>query len=311
MAMIFITPVEITPGATGWQDADLSAYLSAGASGAILHFVNTTATAYAVGWRKNGSADNRTQTIGYTAGGTHFWCTCGVDGNRILELNVGHITNVDVYLVGYFGSESVFFTNAIDKSIARDSTYHDVDISADTGSDTAIGAFLEVIATNGAFSVRKNGSTDNFGYKQQYQHGGVVVGVDGSEIFEAMLVNSGDYIYLNGYMKSGAVFNTNATNMSLGSTGAWTDLSALPEGALGCFMECLPASGSWADNLYGLRKNGSVENIYANIGCHPYAIVECDENWIIEGKIASTDVKFYLTGYPTPVPSTTFVSWIG
>ena len=47
---------------------------------------------------------------------------------------------------------------------------------------------------------------------------------------------------------------------------------------------------------YGLREDGSAEDIYRDAYWHPWAIVKC-ANLIIEGKIESTDVDFFLVGY--------------
>ncbi len=292
-AVGWITPVDITPATSGaWVDADVSAYIPTTATGVMLHINNSTA-AYAVGFRKNGSTDNRINSL---RADEHMWMAIGVDNNQILELYLDNITYTKVYLVGYFTDEAVFFTNAVDKSLSVTSTWTDIDISADTGTDTAVGAIFEVIhASNGYrwYDLRKNGSTDNFssGSNDVKSHNGAIVGVDANEICEGIIENTDVDFYLVGYMTKDVSFNTNATDMSLSTTGAWTDLSALPTGATGAFFN-VPLGA----DAYGLRQNGSSENI-VNGYPHGWSMVAADSNGLIEGYSTNGLVKFYLVGY--------------
>lgn len=293
----FITPVEITPGSAGaWTDADVSASIPAGATGVILHFVNTHATTvYTLGARKNGSTDNRIPNLDAT---THCWGAIGVDGNRILELYVEDTTNIDVYLVGYFQAESVFFTNAVDKSLSATATWTDIDISADTSTDTALQAIFEIKSTAlYYFGLRQNGSTDARIAAVSFHDGfGVIIGVDGSEICEGYIQNAGVDFFLVGYIISDVTNITNATNLSLAGTAEWTDLTALPAGAVGGWIEVISPGANYN---YGLRENGSAEDIYRGASRHCWGLVECDGSRLIEGEIANTAVDFFLVGYPT------------
>ena len=298
MSMEFISPVEITPGtANAWTDADVSGNVPAGATGVILHFsFDDTSSNYACGWRKNGSTDNRTTIVWKES---HFWCACGIDASRILELYVGNTTAVDVWLVGYTTSDSVFFTNAPDKSLSTTGSWVDIDISSDTGADTAIGAFFEIIQVNygslDKWGFRKNGSSDSR-IDGAGKHCGAVIGVDGSEICEGQVNNTNSDFFLTGYLKSGATFNTNATDLSLSTTGSYIDLDALPSGATGGFIEVMQTNFT---TFHALRKNGSSEDIYycAAGDFHSFGMVECDDSQLIEGKISITDNDFYLVGY--------------
>jgi hypothetical protein len=121
--------------------------------------------------------------------------------------------------------------------------------------------------------------------------------VDENEICEGYNIADSISFKLIGYVKSGATFNVNATDLSLVGTGAWTDLTTLPLDATGAFIEVTnsPDSGTY----YGLRKNGEAENIYYGNGRHVWGVVEADTQ-IVEGEIASTDTDFWLIGYSTP-----------
>lgn len=288
-----ITPVEITPGsASAWVDADLSALISSGATGISLHIENSGAD-LAVGFRKNGSTDNRIQSV--VAGG-HFFAQIGVDGSRIVELYVGSTTSVSIWLTGYYESEAVFLDNGVDKSTATTGSWVDVVISSDTGADTAIVAFVEIVRTGiHDVGLRKNGSTDNRVVSPGL-HGFGVVGVDGSEIFEQQISNAALDIFLVGYVKSGAVFYDNGIDRSLSTTGAWTDLAALPSGAVAGIYESIGSSSVANDT--GLRKNGSSEAIIWILR-HNWPIVECDASQLVEMWIETTAVDIFELGYFT------------
>lgn len=298
MSLTWITPVEVTPGSTGWQDADLSSHIAAGATGVILHAVNTDAsTGYAFGCRKNGSTDDRAQNLSTNH---HFWAACGVDANRICEINVSSTSSIDVYLVGYFGADAVFNTNAVDKSLSSTGSWQDIDLNVNDG---AIGAIIEVYSTgtNLAYGLRKNGSTDARTNNARANTTFAFIGVDANEVLEGYIGNAAVDFYVTGYIKSDATFNTNATDLSLGSTGEYADLSALPSGATGGFIEVVCSSAY----RYALRKNGTTEDVYQRVRYHNWAAVECDTNRVIEGKIENAGVDFFLVGYTTAASGST------
>ena len=77
--MEFITPVEISQDSESWTDVDVSAHIPSGATGVILHVQNVGGSQIAVGFRKNGSTDDRTTTLYHDS--SHMWCAIGVDTN--------------------------------------------------------------------------------------------------------------------------------------------------------------------------------------------------------------------------------------
>jgi hypothetical protein len=290
--MTFITPVEVSPSTTGsFVDVDVSAHIPSGSTGVLLHLVNTSAgTSPRCDVRKNGSTDDRG---GFMDADSHSWIAIGVDGSRIFEAYIGS-TDIDIYVVGYFGSEAVFFTNAVQKTLGSTGSFLDIDISGDTGGDTAVAAILALrdSSSTRTWVIRKNGSTDSR-VKFTRSFTGAMIGVDGSEIFEAQVANTATIFHLLGYMKSGVTMNTNATDISLGGTGSWTDLTALPAGSSGGIIEVI----STGVQAYGLRKNGSAENIVKNVEEHTFGFVEADGSLLIEGQISNTSVDFFLVGY--------------
>lgn len=305
MAQTFfpIDPVEVTPGTAGsWQDVDVSSYVPSGATEVILHIVNKSLSAgYALGLRKNGSTDNRTNDM---TRDNHLGAAIGIDNNRIFEAYVGNTTNIDIHLVGYTMSGVTFFTNAYGKSLSTTGSWTDIDCG--TEAPNAIGLIWEVVVTDTSvydYGFRKNGSSDNR-IADAYIHSafGAVIGCDTNQICEGYIGNTAVDFYLVGYITDGCTFNTNATDLSLNTTGSWLDLSALPSGADMGFIEVHNDTSTGYD--YGLRKNGSSENIYYRVVFHCWGIVQCDSSQIIEGKIANTAVDFFVVGYSTAVTIT-------
>ncbi len=283
---------------TDWQDVDVSAHIPAGSTGALLHCVNTgTVYSYYLGLRKNGSTDDRNEAIYQD---THSWAAIGVDASRIFEARIygpagSNPTDVILYLVGYTKAGVTFFTNAYDKSLGVTGSWQGIDCS--TEAPNAIGLIFEVRTTDvGAvwpnFGLRKNGSTDNR-TNGTWQHNtfGVIVGCDNSQIVGGYISNTIVDFFLVGYITDGATFNTNATDVSLSSTGSWIDLSALPTNSGVALIEVV------GNVKFGLRKNGSAEDIYHWSVYHPWAFVECDSTCLIEGKISTTAGDFFLVGY--------------
>jgi len=286
-----ITPVEVTPGtASAWTDVDVSSYAPDGATGVILHIVNTSGTNYALGIRKNGSSDDRYRSLFLNS---HLWAATGVDADRIFEAYVQSTSYIDIYLVGYTMSGVTFFTNAYDKSLATINEWTDIDCSAE--APDAIGLIFEGYSGAGKYvGFRKNGSSDDrTGYS--YYRLWTMIGCDASQVCEGYTSYTNYDFFLIGYITDGCTFNTNATDVSLGSTGSWQDLPALPADSIMGFIEVNASVG--AD--YGLRKNGSSEEIYLMAAYHPWAFVECDASYIIEGKIADTGIDFFVVGYAT------------
>lgn len=299
MAQTFypITPVEVTPGSVNWQDVDVSAHIPEGATGVILHVVNTSpSAAYALGLRKNGSSDNRTTSFTNT---THCWAMIGVDASRIFEAYVGQTTSQDIYLVGYTMSGVTFATNATDKSLGDTGSWEEIDCS--TPAPDAIGLIFEITSAWKQMGLRKNGSSDDrYKYTTNHNCFSAVIGCDDSQICEGKISSTDVDFWLVGYITDGVTFNLNATDLSLGTAVQWLDLTALPDESPAMAIIEVASTAGYA---YGLRKDGSEEDIYRHCWAHAWGIIEPD-SLIIEGKIQNLVMDFFLVGYATAVTIT-------
>jgi hypothetical protein len=295
----FINVVEITPLTAGsWQTVDISSYIPEGvvASGVMLRWSASTAGNYTTGWRKKGSTDNRVQVLG---AGTQVGAFIGCNTSNQFEYYVGD-NRQRLFLVGYFGDEAVFFTNGLNKTPGSSNAWTDVNISDDTGDDVAIAAIFEFVPTSSdstysRASFRPNGASFDYFDYFSCNHGGFITGLDANEICE-LKVYSTTYtkIYLVGYLKDGVVMNTSPTDKSLASSGSYIDLAALPVGATGGFIYVKPSSYGF---YFALRTNGSTFDLYAKCDRATFIPVGCDENRLIEGKISTTSVDFFLYGH--------------
>ena len=290
----FLDPiVTITPASGSWQDVDVSAHCPAGTTGVAICVTSTTIAARDIGWRKKGSADDRYSTM---QAQSFMWAACGVDANRVLQLYVG--ASVAVYLIGYFGGEAVFFTNAVDKSLGVTGSWQTVDVSGDVAAgDVAQLAFLDVrgLSTD-AFGVRKKGSGDNW-RSQSTGSRGAFVGCDANNQFECYIGNVSVDIFLNGYLRAGATMAINASVVTPAGAGAYEDLPALPAGTLAGVYQVYSTSTGTKN---ALRMKGAAHDVYLNTYRLVWGIAKCDANRVVEAKVSSTaDAAILLLGYIT------------
>lgn len=301
--MIPVARTDISP-AVGmpYKDVDVTAHLGGDAgsvAGVMLEIINTVGTAYAWGVRKNGSGDTFEGDL-YKSG--HTWAAIGIDAGDIFEAYIENAA-IKIYIVGYIlNTEGGFLVNGVDKTVARDAGWHDMDISGDTGGDTAICAFFLVEGTLGQnYGFRKNGSGDN--RKQQIYlaanlHGGMM-SVDGGEILEGF-INGGAaiFFYLVGWLTANMLDWANAKDYQTAPVAQWneTDFSAdIPEGYDGAFCHFFPTTSS--HRISGIRKLGSAFNNAYDAYFHAYLWVEIDGDRKAEQKIDVLDMDLWLWGY--------------
>jgi len=297
----WIEPVECSPGSTGtWIDVDLDSYvggLGADVTGVLLYLWNSNGggTLWNFGVRKNGSTDNRHDDIDRNR---QCYAAVGVDANHIFECYIESTSYCEVYIVGYTTTGVSFFTNAYDKSLGTTGAWTDIDCSSECPD--AVGLIFEQKGSgtycNGG--MRKNGSTDNrISRIKDHRCFGVIIGCDASQVCEAKIANTALDHFLHGYITDGATFITNATDYSIATTSAWTDMNALPGGAVGGFFESYPTDNG--GHVTSIRKNGSSDDISGRTcDSHVWHLIE-SASLICECWIDNTVNDVFLSGYAT------------
>jgi len=301
--MIPVTRVEITPETAGsWVDVDISSYVDAGNISLVVLEVRSPGTGeYYWGVRKNGSSDTH---YGEITDKGHTWVVIGVDPNDILEINVEDTTAVDVFLMAYAKtSEAGSFTNAVDKSLTTTGSWVDIDISNDTGGDTAKVAFFLVYSSNIAsknYGFRKNGSSDTFArYIPSDTLVGAMIGCDDSEILEGYIESTDVNFYLTGYLVDNVSTWVNQKDYATSTIDAYVDVdfsSDIPADNTGAFVYFHHSSEfSWCRG--NVRKNGDSWDSCYLISFHQFFWTEIDSSRVAEQKITSESVDLYLWGY--------------
>ena len=235
MPIFISSPPSYTPAvANTWEDID-DANVPDGATGVILRASNVGGQG-SVYVRKNGSTDGFIGGfIRNSAANAYVYMYVGVDGSGIFEFKGGSTTYSKIEIMGYF-TEGTFFTNAVVKTTTTTDVWEDIDISSDTGADTAIGAVFIIDGGDNDVGIRKNGSTDTATVEIMNANGGptgFIVGVDGSEICEGFRKETNDF-NLMGYFETGegVTFNTNGTDLTPSGTGYETETSSGDAGSI-------------------------------------------------------------------------------
>lgn len=298
MILTLSDPVDVSLSTTGaWTDIDLtgiSGYTSA-VTGCVVKFMTTASSNRNFGVRKKGSTDNRTGLIIGQPNGTQAHAYIGVDTSGFIQ---GYISDVDMdfYVVALI-TEDVFFTNAVDKSTTTTSSWVDLDISSDTGGDTATHAWFEwstPALVIGAF--RKNGSTDDRRAQTVGTHGWAGVGVDGSELCEQWINNTLQVHYLVGYGTTSMTWHTNAIDRSTATTGSYQTVASPDASAVAAIYDFY-TTGSTAYR-HALRRTGSSVDQYQCLYLRNYPTVTLSaKGGTAEQKIQDVAVDLYELGY--------------
>lgn len=298
MIITLSDPVDVSLSTTGaWTDIDLSGisgYTSA-VTGAVIKFMTTASSNRNFGLRKKGSTDNRTGLIIGQPNGTQAHAYIGVDTSGFIQ---GYISDVDMdfYVVGLITGD-VFFTNAVDKSTGTTSSWVDLDISSDTGADTATHAWFEwstAALVIGAF--RKNGSTDDRRAQSPGTHGWMGTGVDGSELCEQWINHTIQDHYLVGYGTSAMTWHTNAVDRSTSTTGSYQTVTSPDASAVAAVYDFYTA-GSTAYR-HALRRTGSSVDQYQCLYLRNHATVTLSSTGgTAEQKVQDVAVDLYELGY--------------
>lgn len=300
MPYIPVDVTEITISSTKtWIDIDLGDYVTlppGGVKGVAVRVV--AAGGYLSGVRKKGWTT--APTMQRLVEGRFQHCMfVGVDANNLFQVYAESATYVKMYIIGYMTAGFEFLTQPVEYSIAASGSWTNMDFSANIPT-TAIGVIVSIAPRyNYVFNLRNDGSTDNrrgaaLDCYHQCWHG--MVGCTNRTIEYYAGSTSDTYLYLLGYITDYALvtFNTNGTDYSTATTGSYTDLTALPVGAVAGLFECYTT----AFYEWDIRKNDSTDEFYYHSMKGPvWIIVAGDGSRGIEGKIENAAVDYYLMAY--------------
>lgn len=310
MSITFLsTPEDVTPGTTGWTTVD-SANLPGSATGVIVRVRGDGGSTAGVEWgaRHGDSTDDRhADIVNSTSTPGVAFAYVGVNSGQDFDLYLESTGNGIVFeLMGYFESEASWKTNGVDKEPAS-TGFQDVDISSDTGAETAVAAFVELIAPsiNSEAYLRTNSSTTDptgGGATDVDNHQFHIVGVDESEIYEQYTENLSrtDGGFLIGWLTDGITWRTNSTSLSTATS--FTDRTFNASAIAGIF------TNSFASNRYSFcRKKGSSEDLgtlHSDNWCT--WVVETDGSGVGQYKNSSTfGLTIFDAGYFTSVGGAT------
>lgn len=311
-----VTRVDVSPTADeAFHDVDVSALgVAAGAEGVILEIINTAGTKYGYDVRKEGSTDDF-----YTSGGgidDTGWTirAVGLDASRIFEATLENAA-VEIYLIGYIpDGAGAFLTNAANKSTATLREFVDVDVSGDTGGDTAKIAFF--IIRNGAlsyrFAMREEGSTDDR-YTDRDLYGaarrGTMMSLDASEVCEQEIENAGQDLFFIGWINTGFADSwANAKAAATETTGSYvaTELTDIGAGSNGAFF-FIGNAGDGNEYAFGIRDADLSHDNYYDISEIQYGYVGVNASKEVDQKLENTNQNLYYWGYvKTAVGPTTY-----
>jgi hypothetical protein len=268
----------------------LSSFLPSSAVALFLHVVQTGGPTEPFNFRKTGSSDNR---IGNSAGNFHTWAVVGVDASITFQYFLGNALTQQVYLVGYMtGSSGVMFDNGSPQT-GTNWAWTEKDLSGICPN--AIGIIYEIENWGGFWGIRHGDSTQDrkdAGYGRAWG----VIGCSNTQRVD-IYVGGGalqEYFYILGYITKDALFNVDAEDISLGSTGAYIDIDLSSKKACLAFIDIPMAAVSIN---YALRAKGSSEDIYRpGEGQHSFGIPDISDAGFIQGKIANLSIDFWLVG---------------
>jgi len=209
------TAVSLSGLTTGtWTTFTVSG-LPAGTSGVILSFNQATSGgATDISVRKTGSTDT-----GYAPSPYAVASKCqsvkyvGVNSSGQFDLYVnGTLTNFSCYLVGYFGSEATFFTNANVVATTQPTTFTTYNMASVCPGATAL-----FLIHSGRGVARQHGSSDAWYNAAGNTTNYTLVGCDGSQNFDFTAGTSGGAsgsLYCIGYMTSGITWYSAAQTLA-------------------------------------------------------------------------------------------------
>jgi hypothetical protein len=285
-----------------WQTIDLSPYIPAGSTGAILDIHNTFTDNLKCDVRKPGSTDFHYAIWRHDLGtpaGYHRYAIVGLDTLQLEALP--ETTDIKIYLVGYTDSYFTFFTNALERTGTRNNEWETIDISADVPAE-ATAAVLKLVNKGVTLigDARKPASPEDYtsvGYFSEPIT--LIVGLTDRKFEKYVGDVYSQIVCLIGYAVK--PFKTYPTpKIFTPAAGSWQTISLkglIPKDAEGAFIQIRNHDGI-VSRIGEVRKKGSTDDRTATakirLSGHIGAYVGVDSALNFEAYVETTSVKLYL-----------------
>jgi len=307
---------DISLTSTGsWQDIDLSAYVSVGATGAIVEVVNTGTSAGLSGLVR-GKEDTRdymadpgcTPDCEGIEDETHRWQIVKIDSNRLIQ---GYIesTDIDFKLLGYtVGPDPSYFTTPPQLTTGVTGSWTTIDLFSlvDADADGAILLIDSVSSLGLNYAVREVSSTFSTTDRDLEPFGNTMylVGLNTAKHFEVYIEQTDVKIYLVGQTKGSVSYYFLDIPVADTGSSAWENVDADDYGVLAA------ASGlvfrvvndhSVNDNKMFFRHAASTDDWNGDIGAETHfqaaiGLRDSDNQWTEFNK-NNTDVDVFIAAY--------------
>lgn len=191
----FTNAYDKTPGSGTWLTVNCSAECP-GAIGLIFEYelLNQPMPRH-IGWRKNGSADDR-----HSTSGGKIYIVVGCDASQLCQLYNNDVSGLNRYwLVGYITGGCIFKTNGDDISLGGIGAYTEIDLA--TEAPDSILAFIQVFngyTTSRSYDLRKKGYTGEY-YRDITYLCSAIVPLDEVQKIEGKIEKLDTYFFVLGY----------------------------------------------------------------------------------------------------------------
>ena len=296
----------------GWQDIDLSSYVPSAATGAVIEIINAHPSVGYSGVLR-GKEDTRdymsSAAYGKVEGKTHRWQIVKMNSSRIVQGYIEDL-NIDFRLQAYtMGTDPTYFAVPSDISPGSTAAWTTVDVSGSVDADTTgVMLFIESVTSSVmVYGVREVGSSYATTTRtlQGYGSSMYLVGIDGSDQFEAYIEASSVNIYLVGQTKSSVVYYTNDTAATYPSVGSWQELDAdthsVPAEATGLIF-LVEMDTDLGDGKVGLRHGDSTRDYNSDVGSgtHLQAGIGINSSNVWDEYLELTSASVLIAGYTKP-----------
>lgn len=283
--------------APGWEEFDASlAGVPAGASGVVLHVVNTSSSSYDLSARRKGDTWSTTPDMyGYS----HTWIYCGLDSN--LKFEVYRQTNaLPVVYIEWYTTSDVGYVDPALNSFTTDAAtqWEEYDLSSMV-SASATGAILYAETTSYLGTKRGLDSLDIYRYSDNANFTFFLAPLDENQ-YASIYSQGAIDIYVIGYIEAGVYWPDPQPVAGTSRDGSYSDIFQ-SDGVVGVIFDVVYQLNNSSYDIRGVDDAGS---FYQMNRQWSYACVATGTGGVIEAKFHSSytgdvSIAAYLVGSST------------